>query len=165
MAVMLDDERSRQNNHSIDSNYFGIRKPLGCNGGEMIRVGVSQHCTFYSNTVIKNNFFEHCDGETEIISIKSCGNVVRNNVFKECQGAVVLRHRNGESHCRQHMSGCHGRCCGKPAFRAASVKRPCSSANASSNPGQCSFTRLRALLLVRPSTGSPRSSSVQRQSS
>jgi poly(beta-D-mannuronate) lyase len=60
----------------------------------MIRVGVSQHCTFYSNTVIKNNFFEYCDGETEIVSIKSCGNKVVGNVFKECQGAVVLRHGN-----------------------------------------------------------------------
>ena len=94
VAVLLDDDRSRINNHSIDSNYFGIRKPLGSNAGEMIRVGVSQHCTFYSNTVIKNNFFEYCDGETEIISIKSCGNKVVGNVFKECQGAVVLRHGN-----------------------------------------------------------------------
>ena len=94
VAVLLDDDRSRINNHSIDSNYFGIRKPLGSNAGEMIRVGVSQHCTFYSNTVIKNNFFEYCDGETEIVSIKSCGNKVIGNVFKECQGAVVLRHGN-----------------------------------------------------------------------
>ena len=94
VAVLLDDDRSRINNHSIDSNYFGIRKPLGSNAGEMIRVGVSQHCTFYSNTTIKNNFFEYCDGETEIISIKSCGNKVAGNVFKECQGAVVLRHGN-----------------------------------------------------------------------
>ena len=94
VAVLLDDDRSRINNHSIDSNYFGIRKPLGSNAGEMIRVGVSQHCTFYSNTTIKNNFFEYCDGETEIISIKSCGNKVTGNVFKECQGAVVLRHGN-----------------------------------------------------------------------
>lgn len=94
VAVLLDDDRSRINNHSIDSNYFGIRKPLGSNAGEMIRVGVSQHCTFYSNTSIKNNFFEYCDGETEIVSIKSCGNKVVGNVFKECQGAVVLRHGN-----------------------------------------------------------------------
>jgi len=94
VAVLLDDDSSRINNHSIDSNYFGIRKPLGSNAGEMIRVGVSQHCTFYSNTVIKNNFFEYCDGETEIVSIKSCGNKVVGNVFKECQGAVVLRHGN-----------------------------------------------------------------------
>ncbi len=94
VAVLLDDDRSRINNHTIDSNYFGIRKPLGSNAGELIRVGVSQHCTFYSNTTIKNNFFEYCDGETEIISIKSCGNKVVGNVFKECQGAVVLRHGN-----------------------------------------------------------------------
>ena len=97
VAVLLDDDRSRINNHSIDSNYFGIRKPLGSNAGEMIRVGVSQHCTFYSNTVIKNNFFEYCDGETEIVSIKSCGNKVVGNVFKECQGAVVLRHGNNNT--------------------------------------------------------------------
>jgi len=97
VAVLLDDDRSRINNHSIDSNYFGIRKPLGSNAGEMIRVGVSQHCTFYSNTSIKNNFFEYCDGETEIVSIKSCGNKVVGNVFKECQGAVVLRHGNNNT--------------------------------------------------------------------
>lgn len=97
VAVLLDDDRSRINNHSIDSNYFGIRKPLGSNAGELIRVGVSQHCTFYSNTVIKNNFFEYCDGETEIVSIKSCGNKVVGNVFKECQGAVVLRHGNNNT--------------------------------------------------------------------
>ena len=97
MAIILDDDRSRLNSHSIDSNYFGYRKPLGSNAGEIIRVGVSEHCTFYSNTKIVNNLFEHCDGETEIISIKSCGNLVRNNVFKECQGAVVLRHGNNNT--------------------------------------------------------------------
>ncbi len=97
MAIILDDDRSRMNNHSIDSNYFGIRKPLGSNGGELIRIGVSEHCTFYSNTKIVNNLFDRCDGETEIISIKSCGNLVRNNVFKECQGAVVLRHGNNNT--------------------------------------------------------------------
>ncbi|MBC7948081.1 MAG: hypothetical protein H7Y42_09405 [Chitinophagaceae bacterium] len=92
LAVILDDERSRENFHSIDHNYFGLRLPLASNGGEIIRVGVSQHCQFNSNTQITDNFFEQCDGETEIISIKSGSNVVRNNLFKECQGAVVLRH-------------------------------------------------------------------------
>ncbi len=92
VAVILDDERSRENFHSIDHNYFGNRPPLASNGGEIIRVGVSQHCQFNSNTQITENFFEHCDGETEIVSIKSCSNVIRNNVFKESQGSVVLRH-------------------------------------------------------------------------
>ncbi len=94
LAVILDDERSRENFHSIDHNYFGVRLPLASNSGEIIRVGVSQHCEFNSNTQITDNFFEHCDGETEIVSIKSGSNTVRNNVFKECQGSVVLRHGN-----------------------------------------------------------------------
>jgi poly(beta-D-mannuronate) lyase len=92
LAVLLDDDRSRENFHSIDHNYFGLRPALGSNGGEIIRIGVSQHCQFNSNTLITDNFFEHCNGETEIVSIKSGANVVSNNVFKECQGSVVLRH-------------------------------------------------------------------------
>ncbi|MEO7444790.1 MAG: polysaccharide lyase 6 family protein [Ferruginibacter sp.] len=94
LAVILDDERSRENYHSIDHNYFGFRLPLASNTGEMLRVGVSEHCEFNSRTQITDNLFEHCDGETEVISLKSGRNVVRNNVFKECQGSVVLRHGN-----------------------------------------------------------------------
>ncbi len=92
LAVILDDERSRENFHSIDHNYFGRRLPLGSNGGEIIRVGLAQHCQFNSNTSISHNFFENCDGEAEVISIKSCANEIEGNVFKECQGSVVLRH-------------------------------------------------------------------------
>ena len=92
LAVILDDERSRENFHSIDHNYFGRRQPLASNGGEIIRVGVSQHCQFNSNTQITDNLFEECDGEAEIISIKSGANIIRNNVIKESQGSVVLRH-------------------------------------------------------------------------
>ena len=94
LAVILEDDRSRENFHSIDHNYFGVRLPLASNGGEIIRVGVSQHCEFNSNTQIIDNFFEHCDGEGEVISIKSCRNIIRNNLFRECQGSVVLRHGN-----------------------------------------------------------------------
>lgn len=92
LAVILDDERSRENYHSIDYNYFGRRPVLGSNGGEIIRVGVSQHCQFNSNTKINNNLFEYCDGETEIVSIKSCSNIIQDNIFKESQGSLVLRH-------------------------------------------------------------------------
>jgi poly(beta-D-mannuronate) lyase len=92
LAVILDDERSRENNHSIDHNYFGIRPPLGSNGGEIIRVGVSQHAEFNSRTQITNNRFLNCDGEAEIISIKSCKNRISGNLFQQSQGSVVLRH-------------------------------------------------------------------------
>lgn len=97
MAVILEDEKSRENFHSIDHNYFDGRPPLGSNSGEIIRVGVSQHCTFNSNTNISDNYFRNCDGETEIISIKSGANIIKNNVFKECQGCVTLRHGNNNT--------------------------------------------------------------------
>jgi poly(beta-D-mannuronate) lyase len=92
VVVELNDERHRQNFHLIDHNHFGYRPVLGSNGGETIRIGVSTFCTFSSNTVIERNFFEHCDGEVEIISVKSCDNIVRENVFWESQGVLAMRH-------------------------------------------------------------------------
>jgi poly(beta-D-mannuronate) lyase len=92
--VILDNDLSRKNYHSIDHNHFGYRIPLASNTGELIRVGVSEHCEFNSNTQITENYFDNCDGETEIISIKSGANTIRGNLFKECQGSVVLRHGN-----------------------------------------------------------------------
>ena len=94
LAVILDEDKNRNNFHSIDHNYFGVRLPLASNTGEIIRVGLADHCEFNSNTIINDNHFENCDGEAEIISIKSGSNIIRNNLFTSCQGAVVLRHGN-----------------------------------------------------------------------
>ncbi len=94
VAVILEDDRSRENFHSIDHNYFGFRTPLASNAGEIIRIGIADHCEFNSNTIVADNYFEKCDGEAEVISVKSGKNIVKNNLFKECQGAVVLRHGN-----------------------------------------------------------------------
>lgn len=91
-AVILDEERNINNNHLIDYNYFGERPNLGSNGGETIRVGTSQSSLLSSGTKIENNFFEHCDGEVEIVSIKSCDNIIRNNTFYESAGVLALRH-------------------------------------------------------------------------
>jgi poly(beta-D-mannuronate) lyase len=91
-AVILDEERNQQNNHSIDFNWFGPRPNLGSNGGETIRVGTSQSSLSSSRTQIVNNFFEACDGEVEVVSIKSCDNVIRNNTFFESAGVLALRH-------------------------------------------------------------------------
>ncbi|TCJ17692.1 hypothetical protein EPD60_05750 [Flaviaesturariibacter flavus] len=91
-AVILDEERNQQNNHSIDHNWFGPRPNLGSNGGETIRVGTSQSSLSSSRTQIVENFFEACDGEVEVISIKSCDNVIRNNTFFESAGVLALRH-------------------------------------------------------------------------
>ncbi len=94
VAVMLEGKVNQDNSHQIDHNYFGSRVPLASNAGEIIRIGVAETCEFNSNTQITDNFFENCNGEAEIISIKSCHNIIRSNLFKECQGSVVFRHGN-----------------------------------------------------------------------
>ena len=95
LAVRLNTEDSRSNNHRIDHNYFGPRAVLGSNGGETLRVGTSHYSMFDSNTLIQNNVFDRTSGEVEIISIKSGANVVRGNLFLRSQGALTLRHGDG----------------------------------------------------------------------
>lgn len=97
LAVRMDTEESRENNHLIDHNYFGPRKNLGSNGGETLRVGTSHYSLSYSNTKVENNIFDRCDGEHEIISNKSCGSIFKGNVFNECIGTLTMRHGN-ETH-------------------------------------------------------------------
>ena len=46
-----------------------------------------------SRMIVEDNYYEHCDGEAEIISNKSCENIYRRNTFVECKGAL-MRHGN-----------------------------------------------------------------------
>jgi poly(beta-D-mannuronate) lyase len=94
MAVRLNSEESQENHHRIDHNYFGPRPVLGSNGGETLRIGTSQYSMSNSRTLVESNFFERCDGEVEIISNKSGGNIYRGNVFLESRGTLTLRHGN-----------------------------------------------------------------------
>ena len=90
--VWPNDSLSQENHHRIYRNYFGYRKPLGSNGGETMRIGTSHVSKSNSQTIIEGNYFEHCDGEVEIVSVKSCENQIINNTFFECEGSLVLRH-------------------------------------------------------------------------
>lgn len=103
MAIVLEEKNNElsreacgENKHRIDHNYFGARPHLKYvdNGGEIIRIGDSFTSLMSSQTIVENNYFEYCDGEVEIISVKSCDNVLRNNYFFESAGALVLRHGN-----------------------------------------------------------------------
>lgn len=82
------------NDHRIDHNHFGGRVRLGQNGGETLRIGTSSVSMNLSRTVVESNLFENCDGEIEIVSNKSCGNVYRRNTFRACDGMFTLRHGN-----------------------------------------------------------------------
>ena len=92
LIVWLDEERSQQNFHRIDHNHFGPRPVYGSNGAETIRVGTSQQAYKSSNTIIEDNLFDRCNGEVEVVSVKSSDNVIRRNVFWESEGVLALRH-------------------------------------------------------------------------
>lgn len=95
LAVHLNSEDSQENYHKIDHNYFGPRPIFGSNGGETLRIGTSHHSLSNSFTLVENNYFDQCNGEVEIVSVKSGKNKLRNNVFFESRGTLTLRHGNG----------------------------------------------------------------------
>lgn len=95
VVVVRDATQGLDNQHRIYHNWFGPRPALGVNGGETLRIGTSDTSLSASNSTVENNWFEGCDGETEIISSKSGGNTYRGNVFYRSAGALTLRHGNG----------------------------------------------------------------------
>jgi poly(beta-D-mannuronate) lyase len=95
LVVVREGKMPLDNRVTLDHNYFGPRPVLGSNGGETIRIGTSTESMSDSNSIVEDNVFERCDGEVEIVSVKSGGNVIRRNLFLASQGSVVLRHGNG----------------------------------------------------------------------
>lgn len=92
LLVNLNGEECLENYHQIDHNYFGPRDVYGSNGAETMRIGTSQQSYLSSRTVVEDNLFERCNGEVEVISVKSSDNIIRHNTLLECEGVVALRH-------------------------------------------------------------------------
>ncbi len=83
--------------HTITNNYFYRYKKIDntlSNSGdsETIRIGASGNQNVSSNVTVSNNYFVEADGENEIITNKSKGNIYTNNTFRRCRGSLVLRH-------------------------------------------------------------------------
>lgn len=91
LVVWLDGE---PNDHRIDHNHFHDRIEGGENGWETIRIGTSDTSMSTSRTTVEYNLFSYIDGEIEIISNKSGGNIYRGNTFFASQGMLTLRHGN-----------------------------------------------------------------------
>ncbi len=83
--------------HTISNNYFykyaKVDDDLSNSGdSETIRIGTSEYQNVNSNATVSNNYFVEADGENEIITNKSKGNIYTNNTFRRCRGSLVLRH-------------------------------------------------------------------------
>ncbi len=87
-------ENYQSTHDRIDHNYFYNNSPRVENEKESIRIGNSQLCNSSGYTVVEFNLFEDCDGDPEIVSVKSNDNIVRHNTFKRNYGTVCLRQGN-----------------------------------------------------------------------
>jgi hypothetical protein len=90
--IRMDGNINQQSRYdTIDHNHFKNNGPRADNEKESIRVGVSTLSKSSGFTIIEYNLFEDCDGDPEIVSIKSCDNIVRYNTFVRCLGTLCLR--------------------------------------------------------------------------
>ncbi|WPR72130.1 chondroitinase-B domain-containing protein [Flavobacterium sp. NG2] len=78
----------------IDHNYFKDNGPRAVNEQESIRVGWSDMSKSSGFTTVEYNLFENCDGDPEIVSVKSCDNIIRHNTFRGSYGTLSFRHGN-----------------------------------------------------------------------
>lgn len=78
----------------IDHNHFRNIGPRVENEMEAVRIGWSEMSMSSGFTTVEFNLFEHCDGDPEIISVKTCDNIIRHNTFRGSQGTLSLRHGN-----------------------------------------------------------------------
>lgn len=81
----------------IHHNYFAHFKDQGGkNGAEAFQFGLSGYSMSTSNSLVEHNLFEDCNGEAELISVKSSGVTLRYNTFRDSKAQFTLRHGN---HC------------------------------------------------------------------
>ena len=76
----------------IDHNHFRNFGPRIPNGMEPIRAGLSELSVSSGYTLIEDNLFENCDGDSEVISMKNSDSIVRSNTVVNCQSGIYLRH-------------------------------------------------------------------------
>jgi hypothetical protein len=75
----------------IDRNHFRDTRPRIANGKEAVRVGWSGMSRTSGFTTLEANLFEDCDGDPEIVSIKTSDDLFRFNTIRRSQGTVTLR--------------------------------------------------------------------------
>jgi len=95
--------------HHIHHNLFRDIPPGQGNGYETIQL-ITKGNPFDPppgdcHTLIENNLFIRCNGEAEVISIKSNGNLVRGNTFRACRGSLVFRHGDNNVATRNSFFG------------------------------------------------------------
>ena len=83
--------------HRVDHNYFGSFEYCGFNGCETVMLGDSVWPDTDAFTSLDHNYFQHADGEYEIITNKASSNTLSYNTFDQCYGLLSLRVGGGNT--------------------------------------------------------------------
>jgi hypothetical protein len=77
----------------IDHNHFHDNPPSGGNGRESIRLGCcgAMYDAHETGNIVEHNLFVNCDGESEMIGMKSSLNTVRYNTVRRSVGQISFR--------------------------------------------------------------------------
>jgi poly(beta-D-mannuronate) lyase len=94
LIIVGDNGRMPQNTH-VDHNQFRDQTYGGSNGGECVRIGHSSLGPVAANSLFEYNTFERCNGDPEVVSVKSSKNIFKHNTFKNNDGSLVFRHGSG----------------------------------------------------------------------
>ncbi len=86
------DDNSAQHHHIHHNVFKNYASGGGDNGFETIRLGDSKMSQSDAYCLVENNYFEACNGEVEMVSVKSGRNILRNNTFVSCEGHITFRH-------------------------------------------------------------------------
>lgn len=96
--IRLDGNIDQQTRYdTINFNWFKNNGPRAVNEKESIRIGVSTLSQSNGFTLVEYNLFQDCDGDPEIISVKSWNNTIRYNTFRRCLGTLSLRQGNNST--------------------------------------------------------------------
>ena len=95
VQVKITNESCPQNT-LISKNIFSNKSKVSWkngNGGECIQIGQDPVLLgkIEANTIVSENQFINCNGESEIISNKSSKNQYLKNLFETCDGELVMR--------------------------------------------------------------------------
>jgi poly(beta-D-mannuronate) lyase len=95
-------------NYFLHQDYNKIvgDENIGDAGGEAIQMGASSLCRFYFRAILRYNYFEECNGDGEMITNKSSGNIYYNNSFMKTLGTMTLRHGDSTAILGNYFEAC-----------------------------------------------------------
>lgn len=97
IKTQFDDPQMTKHLHVYRNHFKNIAPflvagvPAGDSDREVIAMGIADSQDVVTNNVVEYNLFENCDGENEIITVKTSNNVFRHNTFKNSMGSLSFR--------------------------------------------------------------------------